>query len=621
MKIFKRLRISIRSKLMLIISGTVLTSLILLTIISLGIFEEDMKNMVTLVTSKTTKLLTEKVQTEMSKQMNLIKMVDSLLLNNDKSEKNIEFIKTNFLNRKSDLLYLQSIKIKKDNEIIQNYNLINNSALKKHGIKKKKILEYKKKLKSEIIKASKGAIIIKNISHVFQKPITLLLFSNRSKKKNKNVLLAILNASSMLTIFYSKKGQKSIYQSFLVDANGNPILHPDEKIMFKKTNLSKHPAVYKMFSSLTRSGIIHFQKNNKEYIGSYRKSKTGSWGTITYILQSTALEGVQVVKIRSIIISFLIISIAILFIYYFSNTISKPIRKLAKGAIDIKKGNYNIIEISKSKDEIADLGLAFNDMVEGLKEKEKLKSAFGKFVNEEIAKMILSGSLELGGELKEATIFFSDIRAFTAISEKLSPQEVVEFLNEYMTLMVDIIHDKKGIVDKFIGDAIMAIWGAPISYKNDVENCIDSAIAMRKALVKFNKNRGSKTKPIIKIGCGINTGPVLAGQIGSNDRLEYTVIGDAVNLASRVETLCKPFAVDVLISENTYILVKDKYKCIAMQKIRVKGKSKPQQIYAVLGRREDNDSPKSLVALRKMIQMTLPKGTLNTSEEKKYEII
>jgi adenylate cyclase len=230
---------------------------------------------------------------------------------------------------------------------------------------------------------------------------------------------------------------------------------------------------------------------------------------------------------------------------------------------------------------------------------------------------------ETGRERKTAAIFFSDIRSFTAISEKLQPEEVVEFLNEYMTRMVACVNDTHGNVDKFIGDAIMAVWGTPVSFGNDTENAINGALMMREALIDFNKGRGSEKKPIIKIGSGINTGPVIAGQIGSHDRMEYTVIGDAVNLASRIESLNKPFGTDILISEDAYKLVRDIFKVEPMQKIKVKGKTAPQQIYAVIGRKDDPKCPASLNAVREMLGIPVPDLSRVDADEKeeKFEVI
>ncbi|HPX90257.1 MAG TPA: adenylate/guanylate cyclase domain-containing protein, partial [Spirochaetota bacterium] len=317
-------------------------------------------------------------------------------------------------------------------------------------------------------------------------------------------------------------------------------------------------------------------------------------------------------------------NLAILIVYFFSKSLTTPKIKLLGATKEIEKGNFHVDIKPATADEIGILTESFIQMGRGLEERERMKDAFGKFVNKEIAEQVLRGEIKLGGERKKATIFFSDIRSFTAISEKLEPEEVVEFLNDYMTRMVQCVNETHGVVDKFIGDAIMAVWGAPVSHGNDTENALNGALMMRKALMEFNKGRGGDKKPIIKIGCGINTGPVLAGQIGSSERMEYTVIGDAVNLASRIEALNKPFGTDILISTDTYNEIKDIFRVEPMQKIKVKGKSEPQQIYAVLGRLDDPSAPKTLEDLRKMLGIEMkgkPTEEAGEEGEVKYEIL
>jgi adenylate cyclase len=193
-----------------------------------------------------------------------------------------------------------------------------------------------------------------------------------------------------------------------------------------------------------------------------------------------------------------------------------------------------------------------------------------------------------------------------------------------MTRMVHCIDQTGGVVDKFIGDAIMGVWGAPASAgspRDDALAALRAMVMMRYALLDFNKDRGGPDKPLIHNGCGVNTGPCIAGQIGSLKRMEYTVIGDAVNLASRIEALNKPFGTDILISEYTYDLVKDEVIVQAMPAIKVKGKAEPLTIYAVV-KLKGAEGPDTLDELRAFLEIKAPEKAVNVDEEEvKYEIL
>jgi adenylate cyclase len=185
------------------------------------------------------------------------------------------------------------------------------------------------------------------------------------------------------------------------------------------------------------------------------------------------------------------------------------------------------------------------------------------------------------------------------------------------------------VVDKFMGDAIMAVWGAPISTgspEDDALNSVRAALMMRSALLEFNEGRGGEKNPIIRTGCGINTGAVVAGQIGSSQRMEYTVIGDAVNLASRTESLNKPLGTDILITENTWRLIAKHLLTEEMPSVEVKGKEKPVRMFAVINMRrkpgEKQSKPDSLAAVRRLLGIPAPDlSTVDINrKEKKYKI-
>jgi adenylate cyclase len=237
---------------------------------------------------------------------------------------------------------------------------------------------------------------------------------------------------------------------------------------------------------------------------------------------------------------------------------------------------------------VGDLELAYNQVkkyayrsILAKNSEERVRHIFQKYVPGEIIDEVLKtkGEKLLVGKKQFATILFSDIRSFTSISERLSAEELVKSLNTYFNIMVSIIIDHKGTIDKFIGDAIMAIYGAPVQYEDDPLEAVHTALEMIAALDEFNKKQVRMGRPIFRIGVGVNTGEVVVGNIGSNQKLDYTCIGDAVNLASRLEGLTKMYGVPVIISENTYAYVKDSVQTREIDAVRVKGKVQPVQIY------------------------------------------
>jgi class 3 adenylate cyclase len=235
----------------------------------------------------------------------------------------------------------------------------------------------------------------------------------------------------------------------------------------------------------------------------------------------------------------------------------------------------------------------------------------------------MRGEIKPGGHLKNITIFFSDIRGFTEKSENFAnafgdkaPGHIVTWLNDYFTHMIQCVGKTGGQVDKFIGDGVMAHWGTLDTAGDEAlnaYNCIKAALIMRESLVAINSKRDidDPTNPPIRIGCGINSGMVTAGQIGSEQRMEYTVIGDSVNVASRIESLNKIFGTDILISENTWKLTRDKFIIEEMPRASLKGKEKPVRVFAVVNTKDSSDSlesagPQTLAEVRTLLGIQTP---------------
>ncbi|OGS33103.1 MAG: hypothetical protein A2474_05430, partial [Elusimicrobia bacterium RIFOXYC2_FULL_34_12] len=220
------------------------------------------------------------------------------------------------------------------------------------------------------------------------------------------------------------------------------------------------------------------------------------------------------------------------------------------------------------------------------KEKRWLKKAFGQYLSPLVINEIMKNpdALALGGKRQEMTVLFSDIRGFTTISEALTPEGVVTILNEYLTKMTEIVFKYEGTLDKFIGDAVMAFWNAPIPQNDHTQRAVYCAIEMIEELKKLQEKWRAENKPIMDIGIGINRGDMVVGNMGSIERMDYTVIGDNVNLASRLEGLNKEFRTHIILSESAYQVIKDTVLTKPLGTTKVKGKEKLVQIYSVEGK-------------------------------------
>lgn len=209
------------------------------------------------------------------------------------------------------------------------------------------------------------------------------------------------------------------------------------------------------------------------------------------------------------------------------------------------------------------------------------RERFQRLLSPDLAEMVVSGSLtvEKGGENRIATVMFVDIRDFTAMSENVPATEILQLLNEYYELIVDIVFRHEGTVDKFIGDAMMVIWGAPVSHADDAERACLAAIDIQRELVNFNTSLQERGQKVIKIGIGISTGSLVAGYIGSTQTMNYSVIGDTVNTASRICSAAK--AGQIIVSENTCKEVHSKFNMVALNPIEAKGKFAPVKVYNI----------------------------------------
>ena len=235
-----------------------------------------------------------------------------------------------------------------------------------------------------------------------------------------------------------------------------------------------------------------------------------------------------------------------------SRSIADPVNAILASINEVRSGNYNTRIPVVSSDEVGVLGDAANDMIQGLAERELLRDAFGRYVAPEVRDEILSGRIPLDGELRNVTVMFADIRDFTPMTESHDPKLVVKILNRYFETMAEAIKAQSGLVLQYLGDEIYAVFGAPIHIQNHPAKAFRAALDMKKRLAALNREFQARGWPELRHGIGIHTGAAVVANIGSPERLSYLLVGDTVNLASRLQSLTRDFGCEVLFSEATF---------------------------------------------------------------------
>jgi class 3 adenylate cyclase len=278
-----------------------------------------------------------------------------------------------------------------------------------------------------------------------------------------------------------------------------------------------------------------------------------------------------------LLVSLLIFAIALFVLSRTAKKITDPVVALAQATGEIEKGHYDLVSLptlGKRKDEIGTLSHGFEKMITALMDREKIRGVLSKVVSKEIAAEILQSNIELGGEERVVTVLFSDVRDFTKITEKMDPKNVVQMMNSYFSQMCRIIDHNEGVVDKFVGDLIMVLYGAPIEKPDSAKRAIATALLMKK-------------QSVLPIGIGIHTGIVVTGNIGSETRLNYTVLGANVNLASRLCSAAKPM--QILISEATLRVpgVMESFDYQELPSISLKGFEQPVKVYEILDNKKN----------------------------------
>ena len=323
------------------------------------------------------------------------------------------------------------------------------------------------------------------------------------------------------------------------------------------------------------------------YVTLFRRQELLGEDPITVVLArplAAELAAAHALEKRLAIISLSALAIATLVALWLARSVSEPVRQLAAHTRLIGVGDYATRLAVDRADELGHLAESLNAMSRGLAERDRVRDLLDKNVSPEVAAQLMRDGAALGGEEREVTILFADLRGFTTLSEKLDPPALLALLNRYLDRMSIEIEREGGVIDKFIGDAIMALFGAPVIHGDAADRALAAALAMERALASLNAELAAEGRPPLAIGVGVNTARVVAGNIGSHRRLNYSVIGDGVNVAARLQALTRnpDYRTNIITSAATLAALRvRKFGLRPLGPVAVKGRVGEVEIYAV----------------------------------------
>jgi adenylate cyclase len=266
---------------------------------------------------------------------------------------------------------------------------------------------------------------------------------------------------------------------------------------------------------------------------------------------------------------------------YVGLRIIRPLRALEASMALVENGDLNAVATITTDDEIGRLASAFNRMVDGLKREALVRDLFSQYVSPEVARMAIAQEGGLEGQVIECTVLFVDIRRFTGLAEVLPPARLIGTLNRYFERMLVVVENEGGIVNKFGGDSLLAVFGSPLNpYPDHAERAVRAALGMQVALAEFNREQAAAEMPELRVGFGLATGELVAGNVGSNRKLEYTVIGDPVNLAARLQELTPELGTDILMSADTARRAASVARLRSLGEIEIRGRAERVEVFS-----------------------------------------
>ena len=380
----------------------------------------------------------------------------------------------------------------------------------------------------------------------------------------------------------------------------------DGKIRISAFAKERLQELEKVLRIQTPDVLVRFTLGEEKYLGTFvglsrDSTSRGALQTDGFLIARSKTEelapySLLQLQLKALVALALLIAAAAAFLA--ARWVSRPLATLSAAMAEIGRGNLAHRVAVSSGDEFEGLGDLFNSMTAGLEEREKIRNTFKSFVSEHVVNLLLGNTegIKLGGEKRDISAFFSDIASFTSHAEKMGPEMSVAFLNEYLTAMTEIIEEQGGLVDKYIGDGIMAFWGAPILSQDHPDRACRTAIAqVQKMDQTFESWRNKYNLSHLSIRIGIDSGKAIVGNIGSTHRMNYTIVGDTVNLASRLEGLNKAYGTRICISQATRSQLNSTFAVRELDLVKIRGMKMVIHVYELMGYNGQNPDLEALV--------------------------
>jgi class 3 adenylate cyclase len=372
----------------------------------------------------------------------------------------------------------------------------------------------------------------------------------------------------------------------VVGGDGQIIAHPDRKRL--NEDVSWYPAVQQARLAASAGAVTALNARKESRVFGYRRIANPAtlarvpWVLLTEINADEQLAPLRRLRRELALGIALVLLGGLIVASQVSRSIQRPLQALGAFAHRIGTGDLTARLSLSGRDVAGRLAKTLNEMAAGLEERDHVKEVFGRYIATQVSDKILSGQVNLGGESRNVTILFSDIRNFTATAEQMTPTQVVTFLNDYFSEMVEAVFEQNGMLDKFLGDGLMAVFGAFGDAPDHPRRAVMAALRMKALLAKINGERSVAGKAPIAIGIGIHSDEVIVGNIGSRKRLEFTVVGDGVNVSSRLQGLNKEFGTTILVSETTFQALEGEFECRQMPEAALRGRAKELKFYEVV---------------------------------------